>query len=91
MVALLSEDIYLALKRLINLLAMAANMKRVFPEALSPLLDCDPEVASIIKDEKARQWWVSSTDPDTSRPRSAATCHSIGVCIERSCIRDMLS
>eukprot|EP00208_Stichococcus_sp_RCC1054_P007337 CAMPEP_0206144408 /NCGR_PEP_ID=MMETSP1473-20131121/24031_1 /ASSEMBLY_ACC=CAM_ASM_001109 /TAXON_ID=1461547 /ORGANISM="Stichococcus sp, Strain RCC1054" /LENGTH=490 /DNA_ID=CAMNT_0053540227 /DNA_START=102 /DNA_END=1574 /DNA_ORIENTATION=- len=31
-------------------------MKRVFPEALSPLLECDPEVASIIKDEKARQW-----------------------------------
>lgn len=55
-VALLSEDIYLVLKRLINLLAMAAKMKRVFPEALSPLLDCDPEVASIIKDEKARQW-----------------------------------
>ena len=56
LVVLLSEDIYLVLERLINLLAMAANMKRIFPEALSPLLDCDPEVASIIKDEKARQW-----------------------------------
>ncbi len=35
-----------------------AGMKRIFPEALTPLLECDPEVAGIIKDEKARQWWV---------------------------------
>lgn len=31
-------------------------MDAVFPESLSVLEDVDPEVASIIEDEKARQW-----------------------------------
>lgn len=35
---------------------MADSMKRVFPEALTALQNCDPEVAGIIEDEKARQW-----------------------------------
>lgn len=35
---------------------MADSMKRVFPEALTALNKCDPEVAGIIEDEKARQW-----------------------------------
>lgn len=31
-------------------------MARVFPEALASLKQCDPELASIIQDEKRRQW-----------------------------------
>jgi glycine hydroxymethyltransferase len=36
----------------------AANnsMQAVFPEALKPLAQADPEVYSIIEDEKRRQW-----------------------------------
>lgn len=34
-------------------------MDAVFPEALAGLEAVDPEVASIIEDEKARQWWVA--------------------------------
>ena len=36
--------------------AAAAEMVAVFPEALQPLADADPEVAAIIEDEKRRQW-----------------------------------
>lgn len=34
----------------------AAEMKKVFPEALSTLQEADPELAAIIKDEQKRQW-----------------------------------
>jgi hypothetical protein len=36
----------------------ASPMMRVFPEALTPLAQADPEVYSIIQDEKKRQWCV---------------------------------
>jgi hypothetical protein len=35
---------------------MAAAMKAVFPDALSPLRECDPEVFALIQEEKTRQW-----------------------------------
>jgi glycine hydroxymethyltransferase len=34
----------------------AAALKAVFPEALTPLAQADPEVFAIIQDEKQRQW-----------------------------------
>lgn len=34
----------------------AANMKAVFPEALKSLKEADPEVFSIVEQEKVRQW-----------------------------------
>jgi len=33
-------------------------MQGVFPEALSSLKNADPELFSIIEDEKERQWYV---------------------------------
>lgn len=37
---------------------MAASMQAVFPDALTPLRECDPEVYGLIQEEKARQWCV---------------------------------
>lgn len=37
---------------------MAKAMQAVFPDALSPLRECDPEVYALIQEEKARQWCV---------------------------------
>jgi hypothetical protein len=37
------------------LYVMAAAMKAVFPDALSPLRECDPEVFALIQEEKTRQ------------------------------------
>jgi glycine hydroxymethyltransferase len=34
----------------------AAALTAVFPEALTPLAQADPEVYAIIQDEKQRQW-----------------------------------
>lgn len=34
-------------------------MQGVFPEALFSLRNADPELFSIIEDEKERQWYVS--------------------------------
>jgi hypothetical protein len=34
----------------------APSMAKVFPEALKTLEDVDPELYSIIEDEKRRQW-----------------------------------
>ncbi len=36
-------------------------MQGVFPEALSSLKNADPELFSIIEDEKERQWYVTGT------------------------------
>ena len=33
-------------------------MQAVFPDALTPLRECDPEVYGLIQEEKARQWCV---------------------------------
>ena len=33
-----------------------SDMERVFPESHLPLAQADPEVFSIIEDEKRRQW-----------------------------------
>ena len=33
-----------------------AKLQAVFPEALTPLAQADPEVFGIIQDEKQRQW-----------------------------------
>lgn len=41
-----------------NCKAAQAN-DAVFPEALASLKQADPEIYSIIQDEKARQWWVA--------------------------------
>lgn len=35
-----------------------ADMTKVFPEAHLPLSEADPELYSIIEDEKKRQWYV---------------------------------
>jgi hypothetical protein len=37
-------------------MATSATMDAVFPDALTPLVDADPEVYGIIKDEENRQW-----------------------------------
>ena len=34
----------------------AATMEGVFPDALTPLVEADPEVFGILEDEKKRQW-----------------------------------
>lgn len=34
----------------------ASDMLSVFPESLTPLQQADPELYSIIQDEKVRQW-----------------------------------
>lgn len=39
--------------------APAPAMAAVFPEALSHLKAADPEVYSLIEQEKIRQWWAS--------------------------------
>ena len=33
-----------------------AKMEGVFPDALTPLVEADPEVFGILEDEKKRQW-----------------------------------
>ena len=38
--------------------SMAKAMQAVFPDALTPLAECDPEVFALIQEEKARQWCV---------------------------------
>jgi hypothetical protein len=38
--------------------ATGETMARVFPEALTPLQQADPEVYAILQDEKKRQWCV---------------------------------
>jgi hypothetical protein len=35
---------------------MAASMQSVFPDALTPLRESDPEVHALIEQEKTRQW-----------------------------------
>ncbi len=40
----------------ISIMASSKAMEAVFPEAQAVLREVDPEVASIIEDEKARQW-----------------------------------
>jgi hypothetical protein len=34
----------------------AEAMNAIFPEALTPLKEADPEVYGIVQDEKVRQW-----------------------------------
>jgi hypothetical protein len=43
---------------LVRVVAMAKAMQAVFPDALTPLAECDPEVFALIQEEKARQWCV---------------------------------
>jgi hypothetical protein len=38
----------------------ADPMARVFPEALTPLEQADPEIYALVQDEKKRQWCVLS-------------------------------
>lgn len=38
----------------------AYTMEAVFPEALKPLADADPEVYQLVQDEKKRQWYARS-------------------------------
>jgi len=40
----------------LHAMATSATMDAVFPDALTPLVDADPEVYGIIKDEENRQW-----------------------------------
>ena len=51
-------------------------MQGVFPEALSSLKNADPELFSIIEDEKERQWYVNGTCGALSerRLRSLLVC-----------------
>ena len=43
---------------LVRAVPMAKAMQAVFPDALTPLAECDPEVFALIQEEKARQWCV---------------------------------
>jgi hypothetical protein len=59
--------------------AKGGALSVVFPEALTPLQQADPEVYAIIEDEKVRQWCVArdpvaaprATLPRAVRPRAA--------------------
>jgi len=52
---------------------MAAAMKAVFPDALSPLRECDPEVFALIQEEKTRQWCALRRSPCFPE-RACCTC-----------------
>ncbi len=55
---------------------MSAAMQAVFPDALTPLRECDPEVYGLIQEEKSRQWCAFRARPAARlarRARSAAT------------------
>jgi len=54
-------------------------MVRVFPEALTPLAQADPEIYALVQDEKKRQWCVRSCCPPPfffSAAVAAAVCVS---------------
>lgn len=37
-------------------MSSAERFAQVFPDALKPLKDADPEVAALVEEEKKRQW-----------------------------------